>query len=89
MEATRTVVRDLLGLDTLDGETPGIDSVGRLQVGTSVPDRGSAAESRGPETRDSQRLRVEYQLLGPVLIAGEQSFSGAVGGDVILRFRFR
>ena len=36
-----------------------------------------------------QKLRVEYQLFGPVLVAGEQAFSGGVGGDVILRFRFR
>jgi hypothetical protein len=27
--------------------------------------------------------------LGPLLIAGEQAFDGGVGGDVILRFRFR
>jgi hypothetical protein len=36
-----------------------------------------------------QKIRIEYQLFGPVLIAGEQVFSGGVGGDVILRFRFR
>jgi hypothetical protein len=28
-------------------------------------------------------------VLGPLLIAGEQAFDGGVGGDVILRFRFR
>jgi hypothetical protein len=32
---------------------------------------------------------VEYQLLGPLLLAGEQDFRGGYGADVVLRLRFR
>jgi hypothetical protein len=35
------------------------------------------------------KLRVEYQLLGPLLLAGEQEFQRRGRGDVILRLRFR
>ncbi len=34
-------------------------------------------------------LRVEYQVIGPLFLAGEQDFQGGVGGDVLLRLRFR
>jgi autotransporter translocation and assembly factor TamB len=88
-EAARTVVRDLLGLETLGGETGTGGLLGRLQVGTLVPDGGSAGESRGPEVRDSQRVRVEYQLLGPISLVGEQGQRGGYAAGVVLRLRFR
>jgi len=34
-------------------------------------------------------LRIEYQVIGPVLLSGEQDFQGGVGGDVLIRLRFR
>ena len=87
-EAAGMVVRDLLGLETLgDSETGGL--LGRFQVGTLVPDRRSAGESRGPEVRDSQRVRVEYQLLGPISLVGEQGQRGGYAAGVVLRLRFR
>ncbi|HEY1335553.1 MAG TPA: translocation/assembly module TamB domain-containing protein, partial [Myxococcaceae bacterium] len=69
-EATTTLVRDLLGLETLDGDTQG--PLGRLQVGTAVPDRPSTTDSMAPEARNNQRVRVEYQLVGPLSLVGEQ-----------------
>jgi translocation and assembly module TamB len=45
--------------------------------------------AQGPETTDERRLRVEYQVLGPLRVAGEQDFRGGFGGDVLIRFRFR
>jgi autotransporter translocation and assembly factor TamB len=55
----------------------------RLNDRTLVTYTGSFAEG------GKSKLRVEYQLLGPLLLAGEQEFNGGVGGDVILRLRFR
>jgi len=34
-------------------------------------------------------LRIEYQVIGPVLLSGEQDFQGGFGGDVLIRLRFR
>ena len=45
--------------------------------------------AQGPETTDERRLRVEYQVVGPLRVAGEQDFRGGFGGDVLIRFRFR
>ncbi len=45
--------------------------------------------AQGPETTDERRLRVEYQVFGPLRVAGEQDFRGGFGGDVLIRFRFR
>jgi hypothetical protein len=36
-----------------------------------------------------RKVRVEYELVGPLLIAGEQNFQGGYGADLLLRFRFR
>jgi autotransporter translocation and assembly factor TamB len=88
-QAASMVVRDLLGLETLGDETGAGGVLGRLQVGTLVPDRRSAGESRGPEVRDSQRVRVEYQLLGPISLVGEQGQRGGYAAGVVLRLRFR
>ena len=88
-EAANSVIRDLLGLDPLGGETPTSKFLGRFQVGTVVADRSSAGESKGPEARDDQRVRVEYQLLGPLSLVGEQGQRGGAAAGVVLRLRFR
>jgi hypothetical protein len=36
-----------------------------------------------------QRLRIEYRLFGPLLVAGEQDFRGNYGADLVVRMRFR
>jgi hypothetical protein len=45
--------------------------------------------AQGPQTTDERRLRIEYQVIGPLRVAGEQDFRGGFGGDVLIRFRFR
>jgi autotransporter translocation and assembly factor TamB len=87
-EATDTIVRDLLGLDPLGGETGARGPLGRLQVGTSGSDQRSTGAPRGPGTQDGRRVRVEYQLLGPLSLVGEQGQGGGAAG-VVLRLRFR
>jgi hypothetical protein len=36
-----------------------------------------------------RKVRVEYELVGSLLVAGEQNFQGGTGADLIFRFRFR
>jgi translocation and assembly module TamB len=88
-EATTTIVRDLLGLDTLDSEGRLAGAVERLQVGPSGSDQTAPGEVRGPETRTGQRVRVEYRLLGPISLVGEQGQQGGYAAGVVLRLRFR
>jgi translocation and assembly module TamB len=88
-EATRTLVGDLLGLDTLEGESRLGGAAARLQVGAAAPDQSASGEVRGPETRNGQRVRVEYRLLGPFSLVGEQGQQGGYAAGVVLRLRFR
>ena len=88
-EAARTIVRDLLGLEGL----PGLGGAGgeqRLQVGTrTAPERTAPAGAPGTESAGQQRVRVEYQLLGPLSLVGERGMSGGYAAGVVLRLRFR
>ena len=87
-EAARTIVRDLLGLQGLPGL--GGDGEQRLQVGTrTAPERTAPASAPGTESAGQQRVRVEYQLLGPLSLVGEQGMSGGYAAGVVLRLRFR
>jgi len=94
-EAAQLISKELLGGEvhapTVDILEFGKNDQGQseFRVGKRLNDRTLVTYSGSFAQGGKQRLRVEYQLLGPVLIAGEQSFSGDVGGDVILRFRFR
>jgi autotransporter translocation and assembly factor TamB len=88
-EATSTLVRDLLGLDTLESESRAGALAGRLQVGTADPNQQSPGELRGPEARNGQRVRIEYRLLGPLSLVGEQGQQGGYAAGVVLRLRFR
>lgn len=88
-EAARTIVQDLLGLEGL----PGLGGAGgeqRLQVGTrTAPERTTPAGAPGTESGGEQRVRVEYQLLGPLSLVGERGMSGGYTAGVVLRLRFR
>ncbi|HSD28100.1 MAG TPA: translocation/assembly module TamB domain-containing protein, partial [Vicinamibacteria bacterium] len=89
-EAGRTIVRDLLGLQGLPGLGGGEGGEPRLQVGTrTTPERTTPAGVRGTESGGQQRVRVEYQLLGPLSLVGEQGMSGGYTAGVVLRLRFR
>jgi translocation and assembly module TamB len=94
-EAAQLLSRDLLGLDP---GTPFIDILefgrseqgdNQVRVGKRLDDRTTVIYSGSFAEGGKQKLRIEYQIIGPLLLAGEQVFSGGVGGDVILRFRFR
>jgi autotransporter translocation and assembly factor TamB len=94
-EAAQLLSRDLLGLDT---NTQFIDIVefgkseqgqNQFRLGKRLDDKTTVIYSGSFAEGGKQKLRIEYQLIGPLLLAGEQAFSGGVGGDVILRLRFR
>jgi hypothetical protein len=61
----------------------------RLQVGAQVAEDVRVLYWQTLSGGTKRTLRVEYQILGPLLIAGEQDFQGGYGGDVLLRLRFR
>jgi translocation and assembly module TamB len=89
-EATRTIVRDLLGLEGLPGLGGGDSGEQRLQVGTrTAPERTTPGSAPGTESGGQQRVRVEYQLLGPLSLVGERGMSGGYAAGVVLRLRFR
>ena len=94
-EAAQMLSRELLGLDT---STPFVDIVdfrrsetgqNEFRVGKRLNDQTTVIYSGSFAEGGQQKLRIEYQVLGPLLVAGEQEFSGGFGGDVILRLRFR
>jgi hypothetical protein len=94
-EAAQILSKELLG-DDVSVPTPDVLEFGRneageegFRVGKRINDRTLVTYSGSFAEGGKSKLRVEYQLLGPLLLAGEQAFSGGVGGDVILRLRFR
>jgi uncharacterized protein involved in outer membrane biogenesis len=94
-EAAQLLSRELLGLEPsaplVDILEFGESETGQNQfrVGKRVGDKTTVIYSGSFAEGGQQKLRVEYQILGPLLLAGEQSFDGGVGGDVIVRLRFR
>jgi len=61
----------------------------RLQVGTQLSEDVRVIYWQTLSGGSKRLLRIEYQLLGPLFIAGEQNFQGGYGGDLLLRLRFR
>jgi translocation and assembly module TamB len=94
-EAAQLLTRELLGLEP---STPIVDVLefgktdtgqNQFRVGKRIGDKTTVFYSGSFAEGGQQKLRVEYQIIGPLLVAGEQSFGGGVGGDVIVRLRFR
>ena len=94
-ELGKLFVQDLLGLDA---GTAGLDVLEfesgehkgqTLRVGKQVTERALVVYSRNVSDGREQKLRIEYQLGGPVLLSGEHDFRGAYGADLILRLRLR
>jgi translocation and assembly module TamB len=95
-EMVRLLIDDILGMGT---SSLGLDTVNlgtveeagqtKMRVGTQVSEKVQVIYSQTLRGSTQRLLRVEYQLLGPVLIAGEQDFQGGYGGDVFVRLRFR
>jgi hypothetical protein len=94
-EAAQMLSKELLGsetnIPTLDVLEMGKSESGedQFRVGKRLGERTLVTYTGSFAEGGKSKLRVEYQLLGPLLVAGEQDFSGGVGGDVILRLRFR
>jgi translocation and assembly module TamB len=96
-EMAGLIIQDLFGFQS--GEGPGLVDVfemetteaeGRtVRVGRRLGARTMVLYSQGIDRSDARRLRIEYEVIGPLVIAGEQDFRGGVGGDVLLRLRFR
>jgi autotransporter translocation and assembly factor TamB len=96
-EVAGLIVQDLFGigageglgpLDVFEMKTTG-SSGPVLELGKRVNERARVTYSQGIENTADRRLRVEYEVVGPLVVAGEQDFRGGFGGDVLLRVRFR
>jgi autotransporter translocation and assembly factor TamB len=95
-EALRLFVEDLVGITT---SSVGLDRIDlgtfeeqgqtRARVGARLTEDVQVLYSQPLEGSSKRLLRIEYQILGPLLIAGEQDFQGGVGGDLFVRLRFR
>jgi len=60
-----------------------------VRVGKQVTEDLRVLYSQSIAGASKRVLRVEYQVIGPLFLAGEQDFQGGLGGDVLLRLRFR
>jgi autotransporter translocation and assembly factor TamB len=96
-EVAGLILQDLFGIGSGPGlgplevfEMKSTESSGRtLELGKRVGERATVRYSQGLENTAERRLRLEYEVVGPLVIAGEQNFRGGFGGDVLLRLRFR
>ena len=60
-----------------------------IRVGKQVTEDVRVLYSQSLSGAAKRVVRVEYQIFGPLLLSAEQDFQGGVGGDVLLRLRFR
>jgi translocation and assembly module TamB len=96
-EAMQLLLEDLvgagttgsLGLGALDLRAVEENRETHLQFGAQLSEEARLVYSQALGGSSKRVLRLEYQLLGPVFIAGEQDFGGHVGGDLFVRLRFR
>jgi translocation and assembly module TamB len=94
-EAARLLAEEVLGLeasglalDVLDVERSGPEGT-RVTAGKRLDERTLVVYSGSFAEGGKQKLRIEYEVFGPLLLSGEQDFQGGVAGDIVLRFRFR
>jgi autotransporter translocation and assembly factor TamB len=79
----------MVGLDVLELQSSGKDAGQAVRVGKQLTESALVVYSRNVSDGREQKLRIEYQLGGPVLLSGEHDFRGSYGADLILRLRFR
>jgi hypothetical protein len=60
-----------------------------IRVGKQVTEEIRVLYSQSLSGAAKRVVRIEYQIFGPLLLSAEQDFQGGVGGDVLLRLRFR
>jgi autotransporter translocation and assembly factor TamB len=94
-EMAGLLLRDLFGFSAgegapIDVELQTTDDAERsVRVGGRLNAQTRVLYSQGIDRSDARRLRLEYEVIGPLIIAGEQNFQGGFGGDVLVRLRFR
>jgi translocation and assembly module TamB len=94
-EAARLLVGDLFGVEpeTADLDESLLDRGGAsgtpVQLATRVGERTTVGHVGNLQSERDQRLRVEYELLGPLRLIGEQGLDGRYAAGVVLRLRFR
>ena len=77
------------GVDVFELDTDPEIGTRTLRVGKQLTPRTLVVYSQDLDNADARRLRLEYQVFGPLRVAGEQDFRGGFGGEVLLRMRFR
>jgi translocation and assembly module TamB len=95
-EVAGLLVQDLFGVqpgqagvDVLEVETDPEVGTRTLRVGKQLTPRTLVIFSQNIDDTEARHLRLEYQVFGPLRVAGEQDFLGGFGGDVLVRLRFR
>jgi translocation and assembly module TamB len=95
-EAVQLLAQELLGMRPGSGMAGfNVDVVrtgqgaGVLRVERDLTERARVVFSQELSAEGERRLRVEYQLVGPLLLSAEQNFRGSYGADLVLRMRFR
>lgn len=77
------------GVDVFEVDTDPEADTRTLRIGKQLTPRTLIVYSQELDNAAAQRLRLEYQVFGPLRVAGEQDFRGGFGGEVVVRMRFR
>lgn len=94
-ELAQLFAEDVLGLATggFAPETLQLEKTDKndqiVNVGKQLTEDIRVLYSQALSGTSKRVLRVEYQVIGPLLLSGEQDFQGGFGGDVLIRLRFR
>jgi len=94
-EVGQLLAEDVLGLATggYAPETFGVEKTDAgdeaFSVGKQITDDVRVLYSQTISGAAKRVLRVEYQIIGPLLLSADQDFQGGFGGDVLIRLRFR
>lgn len=93
-ELAGLILEDALGvrspLSRVDVELQTADPGRRsVTVGAAITPQTRVLYTQGIDQADDRRLRIEYQVTGPLWVTGEQSVNGSFGGGVLVRLRFR
>ena len=95
-EMVRLLAEDLLGTTVGGGLGPDqfhLETTEKnqqvVQVGKQLTEEVRVLYSQSLSGTAKRVVRVEYQVIGPLLLAAEQDFQAGFGGDLLLRFRFR
>jgi hypothetical protein len=94
-EVGQLLAEDILGVATggYAPETFGVEKTEKneqvFNVGKQVTEDVRVLYSQALSGASKRVLRIEYQVIGPLLLSGEQDFQGGFGGDVLIRLRFR